>query len=60
MLSLHKQLEGVKTPTDKMAIQRHIDATDRQIVKLVYDMHELTDEEIKIVEEVTAYNEYTY
>jgi hypothetical protein len=31
-------------------IQREIDATDRQIDKLVYELYGLTDEEIKIVE----------
>ena len=31
-------------------IQRQIDATDRQIDKLVYELYELTPEEIKIVE----------
>ena len=54
MLSLHKKLAAAKTDHDKTAIQRQIDATDRQIDQLVYDLYELTDEEIKIVEEATA------
>ncbi|MCH7838793.1 MAG: hypothetical protein IID38_00950 [Planctomycetes bacterium] len=54
MLSLHKQLASAKTPTDKTAIQRQIDATDRQIDQLVYELYDLTDEEIRIVEEATA------
>jgi len=33
-------------------IQRQIDATDKQIDQLVYELYGLTDEEIKIVEEV--------
>ncbi|MCH9001044.1 MAG: restriction endonuclease subunit M, partial [Planctomycetes bacterium] len=53
MLSLHKQLGAAKTPTDKTAIQRQIDATDRQIDQLVYELYDLTDEEIRIVEEAT-------
>ncbi len=53
MLSLHKQLDSAKTPTDKTAIQRQIDATDRQIDQLVYELYGLTDEEIRIVEEAT-------
>ena len=53
MLSLHKQLEAAKTPTDKTAIQRQIDATDRQIDQLVYELYSLTDDEIRIVEEAT-------
>lgn len=54
MLSLHKQLDAAKTPTDKTGIQRQIDATDRQIDQLVYELYELTDDEIEIVEEATA------
>jgi len=30
--------------------KRQIDATDKQIDKLVYDLYGLTDEEVKIVE----------
>ena len=37
---------GIKT-----ALQRQIDATDRQIDNLVYELYGLTDDEIKIVEE---------
>ncbi len=38
---------------NKTAIQRQIDATDRQIDRLVYELYDLTDEEIRIVEEAT-------
>ncbi|MBM4056322.1 MAG: hypothetical protein FJ264_16955 [Planctomycetes bacterium] len=51
MLSLHKQIASVKTDHDKTVIQRQIDATDRQIDRLVYELYGLTEEEIKIVEE---------
>jgi len=34
----------------KSLLQRRIDATDRQIDQLVYELYELTDEEIRIVE----------
>ena len=34
-------------------IQRQIDATDGQIDRLVYDLYDLTEDEIKIVEEAT-------
>ena len=50
MLSLHKKLPTLKTPHEKETIQRQIDATDRQIDLLVYDLYNLTEEEIKIVE----------
>jgi len=54
LLGLHKQLSAAKTPTDRTAIQRQVDATDRQIDRLVYELYDLTDEEIRIVEEATG------
>jgi hypothetical protein len=54
MLDLHKQLAAAKTPDVKTALQRQIDATDRQIDRLVYELYGFTDEEIRIVEESTA------
>jgi NOL1/NOP2/fmu family ribosome biogenesis protein len=50
MLALHKQLQDVRTPHEKIAIQRQIEATDRQIDALVYELYGLTEEEIRIVE----------
>ena len=52
MLNLHKQLAAAKNPNDKTNLQREIEATDRQIDQLVYELYGLTEEEIKIVEEV--------
>ena len=51
MLALHKRLAGARTPTQKELLQRRIEATDRQIDRLVYELYGLTEEEIKIVEE---------
>ena len=50
MLDLNKKLPKVKTEHEKTVIQRQIDATDRKIDALVYQMYGLTDNEIKIVE----------
>jgi len=50
MLALHKQLLEAKTGHEQTLIQRQIDATDRQIDKLVYELYGLTPEEIAIVE----------
>ena len=50
MLDLHKKLRTVRTPHEKETLQRQIDATDQQIDRLVYELYELTEEEIKIVE----------
>jgi hypothetical protein len=52
MLALHKSIAAAKTDHDKTALQRQIDATDKQIDQLVYQLYGLTDEEIGIVEEV--------
>ena len=51
MLELHKQLHNARTETDKRHIQTRIEHTDRQIDQLVYELYDLTEEEIKIVEE---------
>jgi type I restriction-modification system DNA methylase subunit len=50
MVQLHKQLAAAKTAHAKTNLQRQIDATDAQIDKLVYELYELTPDEIKIVE----------
>ncbi|MCK4467731.1 MAG: N-6 DNA methylase [Desulfobacterales bacterium] len=50
MLDLHKQLAEAKVPQSKTVLQRQVDTTDRQIDRLVYELYELTEEEIKIVE----------
>jgi restriction endonuclease TaqI-like protein len=51
MLELHKELAAAKTEYAKTNLQRQIDVTDAQIDKLVYELYELTLDEIKIVEE---------
>jgi hypothetical protein len=50
MSALHKHLSAAKSEAQKTIIQRQIDATDREIDRLVYDLYGLTEEEIAIVE----------
>jgi hypothetical protein len=50
MLALHKQLAAAKTPDAKTVLQRQVDATDKQIDRLVYELYGLTEEEIAVVE----------
>jgi hypothetical protein len=50
MLELHKRLASVRTSADREMYQHQIEATDRQIDALVYELYGLTEEEIKIVE----------
>ena len=53
MLALHKQLQEARTPHDEIALKRQIEATDRQIDALVYELYALTEDEKKIVEDST-------
>jgi len=50
ILDLHKQVAIAKTVHAKTNLQRQIDATDAQIDNLVYELYDLTPNEIKIVE----------
>jgi hypothetical protein len=49
MLELHKRLAAASA-SDRELYQRQIDATDREIDKLVYELYGLTEEEIGVVE----------
>ena len=53
ILELNQKLDSAKTAQDKTHLQRRIDATDNEIDQLVYQLYDLTEEEIKIVEEST-------
>ncbi|MDD4162168.1 MAG: TaqI-like C-terminal specificity domain-containing protein [Methanothrix sp.] len=53
MLALHKQLLEARTPHEKTALQRRIEATDGQIDDLVYELYGLTEEEIGIVQKAS-------
>lgn len=53
MVDLHTRLGAAKTPDEKTRLQRQIDATDRLIDRLVYDLYGLTEDEIRMVEEAT-------
>ncbi len=50
MLTLNKQLAAAKAPQTQTVLQRRIDATDKQIDELVYQLYGLTAAEIDIVE----------
>ncbi len=51
MLALHKELAQARTEHEKTALQRQIEATDRQIDNLVYELYGLGEEEIRLIEE---------
>ena len=50
MLDLHCRHAAEANPQVKTVLQRQIEATDRQIDALVYELYGLTEEEIGIVE----------
>ena len=54
IVAFHNKLQTLKTDHERTALQRQIEATDREIDRLVYELYDLTDEEIRIVEEATA------
>ncbi len=51
MLESQKQLHSAETEQDKKLYQQKIYILDKQIDKLVYELYDLTEEEIKIIEE---------
>jgi len=53
MLDLNKKLTESKIPQAIEVLKRQLDSTDKQIDHLVYNLYDLTDEEIKIVESET-------
>jgi hypothetical protein len=52
MLNLHARLAAEAMPQEKTLLQRRIDATDKQIDRLVYELYGLTEDEITVVEGV--------
>lgn len=50
MLQLNKDLQVATLPEQKEQLQARISYTDKKIDQLVYQLYELTEEEIKIVE----------
>jgi len=53
MLELHADLQAAKTDHDSKLIQRQVNATNKQIDQLVYELYGLTEKEIGIVEKAT-------
>ncbi len=54
MLTLHRQLAAARTAHEQENLQRRITVTDHLIDRMVYDLYNLTEEEIGIVEEKIA------
>ena len=54
MLEHNQQLQKAKLQTEKDRLQRRIDFIDSEINKIVYQLYDLNEEEIKIVEQKNA------
>ncbi len=54
MLELRERLSEARISREKSVVRRRIEATDRQIDRLVYDLYGLSEEEIALVEEAAA------
>ena len=54
MLELHERLAGARIERERTVIGHQISAIDNQIDRLVYELYDLSDEEIQVVEEATA------
>ncbi len=52
MLDMNKRLQAAKAPHEKEVLAGMIDATDRQIDRMVYELYGLTEDEVAIVEGV--------
>jgi hypothetical protein len=50
MLVLHRRLAATRTDHEQTNLQRQSDAIDSRIDRLVYDLYDLTEEEIRIIE----------
>ena len=50
MLDLNKRLAAAKAPHEREVLAGMIDAADREIDRLVYELYGLTEEEIAVVE----------
>ncbi len=54
MLELQEGMAAARIERERSVIGHQIEATDRQIDRLVYELYGLTEEEIKVVEEATV------
>ena len=50
MLELHEKFSSAKSSIERKSLISDIAVTDQQIDRLVYELYDLTEEEISIVE----------
>ena len=54
VITLHSAPNAARRPQVQARLRREIDATDRRIDQLVYELYGLTDDEVRLVEEATT------
>jgi len=54
LIKIKGEYGKARTDQERIVVERQIEATDRQIDKLVYELYGLTDSEIEIVESSTT------
>ena len=54
MLDLHRQISSPGPEHERTLFARRIEATDRQIDRLVYELYGLTEEEIELIKGTAA------
>ena len=54
-MELNKQLNKTKTPKERRILEKQIEYTDKQINQLVYELYNLSADEIEIIE--NSFNE---
>ena len=50
MLALHKSLTSTQNPQEADRLTREVEAVDKSIDELVYQLYGLTEDEVKVVE----------
>ena len=53
MHRLHADMAAARTPHDRDALERRVQAVDRKLDRLVYKLYELDEEEVALVEQHT-------
>ena len=51
MIQLNKELQNSNTPTERKLLQKQIELTDKKINETVYELYDITNEEIEIIEQ---------
>lgn len=51
IIHLNKELKNIKSPTERNSLNMKIELIDKEINNLIYDLYNISNQEIKIIEE---------